>query len=188
MNLRALIAWGFKTLAILDHPGPEVLQYGTKERLEEKLGWLRQFREALQGWSEMEQTIDVSRGFRAHAGSVPRGGEDLRKRLAQLPVGPIGAELGDDLSKFVAGQASPLRRGERLPGSSEVIESCFGKFKTLERDQAKEDSPACSWHWPRASPSELKRSSTKLSKPSKPETSSPGSRPSWAPPWDPNAA
>ena len=30
-----------------------------------------------------------------------------------------------------------MREGERLPACSEVIETCFGKFKTLERDQAK---------------------------------------------------
>ena len=30
-----------------------------------------------------------------------------------------------------------VRPGERLPGCSEVIESCFGKFKSLEREQAK---------------------------------------------------
>ena len=60
MNLRPLMAWGCKTLAIVDHPGPEVLKYGTKERLEEKLDWLCQFREALKGWSEMEQVIGVS--------------------------------------------------------------------------------------------------------------------------------
>ena len=54
-----MIAWGVSTLAILDNPGPEVLNYGTRERLEEKLGWLRQFREPLQGWSEMKQVIDV---------------------------------------------------------------------------------------------------------------------------------
>src|SRR6516165_5932178 len=59
MNLGPLIAWGIDTLAILDNPGPEVLNYGTRERLEEKLGWLRQFREPLQGWSELKQTIDV---------------------------------------------------------------------------------------------------------------------------------
>ena len=58
-------------------------------------------------------------------------------RLAQLPLGRIGAELGNDLSKFVAGQASLLRRGERLPACSEVIETCFGKFKTLEREQSR---------------------------------------------------
>ncbi len=136
MNLRPLIAWGFKTLAIVDHPGPEVLQHGTKERLEEKLGWLREFREALKGWSEMEQVIGVSMDFVRTQGLYRGAARDLRKRLAQLPLGPIGAELGTDFSEFVACQASPLRRGERLPACSEVIETCFGKFKTLERDQA----------------------------------------------------
>jgi hypothetical protein len=136
MNLRPLIAWGSKTLAIVDHPGPEVLQYGTKERLEEKLGWLREFREALKGWSEMEEVIGVSMDFVRTQGLYRGAARDLRKRLAQLPLGPIGAELGNDFSEFVASQASPLRRGERLPACSEVIETCFGKFKTLERDQA----------------------------------------------------
>jgi hypothetical protein len=123
-------------LAIVDHPGPEVLQHGTKERLEEKLGWLREFREALKGWSEMEQVIGVSMDFVRTQGLYRGAARDLRKRLAQLPLGPIGAELGTDFSDFVACQASPLRRGERLPACSEVIETCFGKFKTLERDQA----------------------------------------------------
>ena len=30
-----------------------------------------------------------------------------------------------------------MEPGERLPATSEVIESSFGKFKTVERDQAK---------------------------------------------------
>jgi hypothetical protein len=136
MNLRPLIVWGFKTLAIVDHPSAEVLQYGTKERLEEKLGWLREFRDALKGWSEMEQVIGVSVDFVRTQGLYRDVERDLRERLAQLPLGPIGADLGNDFSKFVACQASALRQGERLPASSEVIETCFGKFKNLERDQA----------------------------------------------------
>ena len=81
MNLGPLIAWGVSTLAILDNPGPEVLNYGTRGRLEEKLGWLRQFREPLQGWSEMKQVIDVVLEF-AHTQGLYRGAaKDLRKRL-----------------------------------------------------------------------------------------------------------
>jgi hypothetical protein len=137
MNLGPLMTWGFKTLAIVDHPSPEVLQYGTKERLEEKLGWLREFREALRGWSEMEQVIGTSLDFVRTEGLYRGAESDLQGRLARLPLGPIGTELGDDFSKFVASQASQLREGERLPACSEVIETCFGKFKALERDQGR---------------------------------------------------
>jgi hypothetical protein len=137
MNLEPLIGWGMKTLAILDNPGVDVLRYGSTERLEEKLGWLRQFREQLKTWSEFEHTIDVSVDFVRTQGLYRGAAKDLRKRLRKLRVGQSARRLGDDLTNFVAAQARPLRRGERLPGSSEVIESCFGKFKSLERDQAK---------------------------------------------------
>jgi hypothetical protein len=137
MNLKPLIAWAVKTLAILDNPGPEVLKYGTRERLEEKLGWLRQFRQPLKDWSEMEQTIDVVLHFVRTQGLYRAAAKDLRKRLRKLRVGAGAAQLRDDLTEFVARQAKPLKPGERIPGTSEVIESAFGKFKTVERDQAK---------------------------------------------------
>jgi hypothetical protein len=49
----------------------------------------------------------------------------------------LGVLLYEDLASFVADQARQLRPGERLPACSEVIETCFGKFKSLEREQAK---------------------------------------------------
>jgi hypothetical protein len=137
MNLGTLITWGAKTLAIVDDPGPEVLQYGTRERLEEKLGWLRQFREPLRAWSEMEHTIDVTVDFVRTQGLYRGAAKDLRKRLGKLSVGRSAKQLGEDLAKFVADQARQVRPGERLPACSEVIETCFGKFKSLEREQAK---------------------------------------------------
>jgi hypothetical protein len=137
MNLGTLIAWGAKTLAIVDNPGPEVLQYGTRERLAEKLGWLRQFREPLRVWSDMELTIDVTVDFVRTQGLYRGAAKDLRKRLRELPIGQSARHLGKDLAKFVADQARQVRPRERLPASSEVIETCFGKFKSLEREQAK---------------------------------------------------
>ena len=137
MNLGPLIAWGVDTLAIVDNPGTEVLREGTRARLEEKLGWLCEFREPLKGWSELEQTIDVAVDFVRTQGLYRGASKALRGRLRKLRLDHTAAQLGSDLVKFVAGQGSKLRRGERLPGSSEVIESCFGKFKTVEREQAK---------------------------------------------------
>ena len=45
--------------------------------------------------------------------------------------------MREQLLKFVAGEALKARAGERLQGSSEVIESIFGKLKRIERDQAR---------------------------------------------------
>ena len=137
MNLEPLITWAVDTLAILDNPGPEVLKYGTKERLEEKLGWLRQFRKRLKVWSEMEQTIEMVLHFVRTQGLYRGAAKELRKRLRKLHVGVSAAGLRDDLVRFVVEQTKPLKPGERIPGTSEIIESAFGKFKNLERDQAR---------------------------------------------------
>jgi hypothetical protein len=137
MNLGPLIAWGVSTLAILDNPGPEVLQYGTRERLEEKLGWLRQFREPLKDWSEMKQTIEVVLEFARTQGLYRGAAKDLRKQFRKLPVGRTAAQLRNDFTKFVARQARRLKPGERIPFTSEVIESGFGKYKLVEGEQSK---------------------------------------------------
>jgi hypothetical protein len=137
MNLKPLIVWAINTLALLDDPGPEVLKYGTRERMEEKLGWLHQFRERLKDWSEMQQLIDVALQFVRTQGLYRGAVKHLQKRLCELSVGAAAARLRNELAEFVARQSERLKPGERLPGTSEVIESAFGKFKTVERDQAK---------------------------------------------------
>jgi hypothetical protein len=136
MNLGELIGWGKKTLALVDEPGPEVLQHGTAQRLREKLGWLGHYRTALVRWSEMRATIALAVDFVRTEGLYRGSGEALRQRLQELRAGLAAKELGRELADFVAAQSHRLRRGERLPGSSEVIESCFGKFKALEREQS----------------------------------------------------
>jgi len=137
MNLEPLLTWGVYMLAILDNPGPEVLRHGTRKRLEEKLGWLREFRERLTDWWEMQEVIGVVLKFVRTQGLYRKAAKDLRKRLRSLALGESAAQLGDDLTNFVASQAKQLKLGERIPGTSEVIESAFGKYKVVERDQAK---------------------------------------------------
>ena len=46
-------------------------------------------------------------------------------------------ELREQLLGFVTDESSKVRQGERLPGTTEVLESCFGKLKALEDGQSK---------------------------------------------------
>jgi hypothetical protein len=135
MNLETLIAWGGKTLALVEQPTPELLRHCTAERLEEKLGWLREYRAELVQWSQMEEVIQTTLRFVRREGYYVGAELDLKPRLPTLPLEPDAALLRDQLVTFVADQSRQARPGERLPGSSEVIEACFGKFKSLERDQ-----------------------------------------------------
>ena len=47
------------------------------------------------------------------------------------------AALAKELVKFVKTQAQQTKPAERFPGSTEVLESCFGKMKELEKQHSR---------------------------------------------------
>ncbi len=106
-------------------------------RLEEKLGWVKGFRDQLREWRALlELTITAERVVRTQG--IYRGCERvLDKQLVSVVQTPRTERVREQLLKFVAGEASKARAGERLLGSSEVIESMFGKLKRIEQDQAR---------------------------------------------------
>jgi hypothetical protein len=62
--------------------------------------------------------------------------QDLRGQLPRTFAHSSTATLAEELVAFVAAQAMPMKHGERFPGSTEVLESCFGKLKVLEKQQS----------------------------------------------------
>jgi hypothetical protein len=136
MNLEPLLDWGQKVLGVLEAPSAEVLGWVSVERLHEKLGWLLNLRDALDEWSEWQAVVDTV------VGVVNRQGldrETARALSAALP-GSLRASsrvLAAELVRFARSESSKVRPGERLPGSTAVLESCFGKFQALEKEHAR---------------------------------------------------
>jgi hypothetical protein len=135
MNLQSLILWGTQSLKIVDAPPENVLKQCSATRLEEKLGWLRDYRAALTEWSEVHHVIDITVEFVRQEGLCSTTEARLAGLLNPLPLGTTASTLRVELLEFVKEQAKAARENERLPGSSEILESCFGKYKSLERDQ-----------------------------------------------------
>jgi hypothetical protein len=135
MNLESLIHWGRQTLTIVDAPPESVLKHATAARLDEKLGWLRDYRDALDEWSEVQEVIRITIELVRREGLCHDTEPRLSQRLSPMSLGATAAGLRTQLLAFVHDQASKARPDERLPGSSEILESCFGKYKSLERDQ-----------------------------------------------------
>jgi hypothetical protein len=137
MNLGPLLAWSEKTLAVLDRQPAAVLQHCTAARLEEKFGWLREFRSDLQTWTEYEAisqtTFDVVRREGYGRGASGLVAEQTRA-LVRSEEGEI---LQSELIAQVVEQSSRVPAGRRVPGSTEVLESSFGSLKSLAGDQQK---------------------------------------------------
>jgi hypothetical protein len=71
-------------------------------------------------------------------GLTPAAGRELE---AALPAASGSAPaLREQLIAFVVDESSKVRSRERLPATTEVRESCFGKLKALEDGQSKSGS------------------------------------------------
>jgi hypothetical protein len=134
MNLAELVRWGAETLALVERPPAAVLQHVTVERLEAKLGWLRPYRAALAEWSQLLTAATVAEDFVRRQGLYVGAAWDLARRRPPGLSQPRARQLWKDLVQHVAQQAAQARPGERLPGSTEALESCFGKLKQLEKE------------------------------------------------------
>jgi len=137
MNLEPLMRWGQATLRVLDDPPPAVLAHCSVERLEEKLGWLRAYREPLAEWSEFAAVIETVLDFVREEGLFAGAGDALQQTLQSLALTPTARRFAEELQAFVRDESAKAQPGERLPGTTEVLESCFGKLKSLEHEHSK---------------------------------------------------
>jgi hypothetical protein len=135
MNVDVLVDWARVALHVVDNPSllsPLGMEAGP---VSAKLGWLAEFRAEIADWSACQAIIGATLDFVRRQGLYIGAGVDL---AAQLPAVSGGAgKLREKLIDFVTRQSSQARIGERLPGTTEVLESCFGKLKAIEDGQSK---------------------------------------------------
>lgn len=141
MNLGPQLNWAVKTLAVLRAPPKVVLESVTPERLKEKLGWVEGYAAEVEEWSQCQRVIDLV-VTKVNEQGVDHGlplslFRELKRIDAQTPLCRGGRELAEELIQFVRSQAAGAKAGERWVGSTEVLESCFGKFKQLEKQQSR---------------------------------------------------
>ena len=136
MNVDVLVDWAEKNLTLLDRP--DVLaQVGLDAAVvEEKLGWLREYAPQVRRWREMLEVMETTEHYVRHQGIHRKAAEELAVLLPK-PRSEPARSLREQLLEFVQEEAQQARKGERLLGSSEVLESIIGKFKCVagERGQ-----------------------------------------------------
>jgi hypothetical protein len=137
MNLAPILLWAENVQAVLRQPPTVVSEQVSPERLEEKLGWLREFEAEVAEWAEWQQVVNATVEFVNRHGIYRGVAKQLRTELRPHRQYTSSLCLARELLAFVAKQARRARSGERFPGSTEVLESCFGRFKHLEKQQSR---------------------------------------------------
>jgi len=138
MNADILLDWGNKTLQLLN--SDIEFSEAEKEKLP-KLDWLKEQDENLKQWTEYLEVITFAEQWVRKKGVTRESGEALKACYQQaLPElhHANSIVLKESLIDFVKTQGIACHQGEKQLGSSEIIESVFGKQKYLERNYAKE--------------------------------------------------
>lgn len=134
MNVGELVAWGGRMVQYLDEESCQ-RQGWDRQRVEQAVGWVRQYRQELEQWRQWVEVGTLTEHFVKTQGLSVDGAQQLQQRLAEAGPLPRTQQLCAELLQFVTEEGAKAKVGERLVGSSEVIESIFGKWKRLEGER-----------------------------------------------------
>ena len=137
MNLEELVAWGQNTRAYLDAPVKVESPAVAPEVFEEKLGWLRQYDAALAEWGGVMEVVSTTRSYVRKHGYHAQAERELAPLLPPATDTSMRGRIARESLAFVARESAKAKPGERLIGSSEILESLIGKGKRLEGQQSK---------------------------------------------------
>jgi hypothetical protein len=131
MNVGPVLRFARRVLRLLDNPALDVA-------VTERYGWLRDYRESVSGWTcEYEVVQSALQQVRQH-GVGRESAAALDAAWAELSWTPGARDVAARLRASVRKEGEQARPGERLVGSTEVLESVFGKLKRLEGSYAED--------------------------------------------------
>jgi hypothetical protein len=137
MNLAATIRWMTMIVWLLRHPEARGRAGISAERMQEKLGWVAEYAADIEVWHECQQVVSKSLTFINEQYLFRGASQALGRALGDSQKHATSRELARRLIDFVYQAEQHLREGERLPMSTEILESTFGLYKQLEGQHAK---------------------------------------------------
>ncbi len=133
MNYDSMIMWAADMLILLDK-APWNCEINIKE-LRKYLKWLENYRVEIAYWNKLvligAKARDVVRIEGIHINIV----DHFERNLVGLAMGFEESKFADQISSFLSEQSRGVNPGERFIGSTEVLESLFGKLKYMEQEQ-----------------------------------------------------
>ena len=124
-NLEPLIDWG---LGVLTY-GRE--QSGRDEKFGLLFGWLAQFEASLQEARQMTEMIKEVCAIIKEKGINEQHVQLCQEKILEIAQTADAKAFGAQIMKFLEEQVALVKPGETLLGSSDVIESVFGKYKSV---------------------------------------------------------
>lgn len=142
MNLGPTLRWGQMVSYHLSNAQSRARQKATAKRMNEKLGWVREYRNELASWSRCEAVMQTGLKFINEQGLSRGVADQLQMVLDDLAATwpeccELSLAMATKLVAFVRDSESQLGENERAWLSTENLESSFGSYKRLEGQHSK---------------------------------------------------
>jgi hypothetical protein len=137
MNLQSMLKWAEKVLAVLDNPSLVAPSFCSVDRLNMKFQWLRAYREDVALWSSWLALTDATLEIIRCHGYCSSTSDEVQQALSEISDTPEKEFLKNELVEIVKTESSKTGGETRIPGSTEILESSFGKLKEIEGDQSR---------------------------------------------------
>ncbi len=138
MNMEQLVGWVSKMQVFMEDVSGNLSKSGIKcsqKCFEDHFSWVSEYDSEIKSYADMMSVV----GFFRHTirlGGIYQGIEvDLSEVLMNTPLTPRSSQIAGRLLDFVKEQEALVQKGKNLLGSTEVLESVFGKLKTLANFQ-----------------------------------------------------
>jgi hypothetical protein len=137
MNLQSMLGWAQRILTVLDDPRLIPDSFCSDVRLQAKFAWLLEYRSDVKLWCSWLAMTEDSLDLVRRSGYCEATSQAIEPLLRKHCDSELKSLLASELVERVRKECSKVAAGGRVPGSTEVLESSFGKLKALEGAQSK---------------------------------------------------
>jgi hypothetical protein len=137
MNLEPIIHWATAVLWHLNHPESSSCSAVSLDRMEEKLGWLRDFATSIRQWQTCMDMISTTLTLLNQQGIFPGVVRAYQEIIAGIATCSASKQLASDMKALLREYEKQLQPHERFRSNTEVLESGFSLYKQLEQQHSK---------------------------------------------------
>jgi hypothetical protein len=132
LNIGELIRWGQKMLALIDGTNGELSRGIDRSMFLLKYGWIKEFRNSLIQWDELDVLREQSLRLLRVAGYGSSAVNELTYKQSAHRNYPSSQLMANQLIELIREQCELIPKGQSYPACTEVIESMIGKSKQMQ--------------------------------------------------------
>ena len=131
LNLEEKVKWAERILAVKGSRGhPTREEMSQKKKFNEYFGWVHDYRRSITQWRAYLSILSAAKCEVKDNGLGKQTAQRFAKRARKVrPGGALGVQLKADMTAFFEEQTAEFQDSSTWLGTSDIIESVFGKYK-----------------------------------------------------------